>query len=129
MRIVGHNKHLQSEASLFKAVSKWILAENNRVDLAEEIFRMLGISQASVTNLVQQQFSQPNHGVNMISPDSRMRGLSDQGLLSSGAGGPLSMSLQNLNSVQLLPGGHLPPSLALQVNLGKLGLNKSDFNS
>ena len=45
MKILLDNKQRQAESSLFRAASKWILADNNRVELAEEIFRLLGISQ------------------------------------------------------------------------------------
>ena len=47
MKVMFHNKGRQSEANLFKGASKWILAEGygQRVDLSEEIFRLLGISQ------------------------------------------------------------------------------------
>jgi len=47
MKIMFDNKARQSESSLFKGASKWILAEGfgQRVDFSEEIFRLLGISQ------------------------------------------------------------------------------------
>ena len=45
LKILMDNRGRQTEAALFKAASSWILASTDRVNLAEEIFRQLGISQ------------------------------------------------------------------------------------
>ena len=61
MKVMFHNKGRQSEANLFKGASKWILADGygQRVDLSEEIFRLLGISQ--VTYILQEHEHENNY--------------------------------------------------------------------
>ena len=54
-QIVLDNKQRQSDTTLFKAASKWIFAESSRMEMADEVFRLLDISQELVQVLAQQQ--------------------------------------------------------------------------
>jgi hypothetical protein len=53
-KLMLDNKQRQPEQIIFKAASKWILADHKRVEVADDVFGALGISSATVQSLLQQ---------------------------------------------------------------------------
>jgi hypothetical protein len=143
LKILLDNKHRQPEPSLFKAASKWILTDNSRVELSEEIFRLLGISPSAVQHMVKQSTLQllqngagpastdgsscaatgslplqPPNGVGVLSDGNRgltLAGLHPLQLLQNGAGVPLSTSL----SLQLQQQGAAGNAFSLASMVGQ----------
>ncbi|GAX84352.1 hypothetical protein CEUSTIGMA_g11774.t1 [Chlamydomonas eustigma] len=135
VKILLDSKHRQPEPLLFKAASKWILADNGRVELAEEVFRLLGISQTTVQLMVKQSTMQLlQNGAGPATAEGSSTGTPSGLLLQqpSGVGvlsdGSRALALAGLNPVQLLQNGAgMPLSAPLSLQLQQQGVSGNAF--